>query len=102
MDEILWCDHSNESSLLLFFSICKTDILNICQIITLTSDFLRVKESVTAVPTNDKFPMLRKSKIILKFNIIAFLEANYDLLDWFLMVLTLGVFVGMVAYLKDS
>ena len=47
-------------------------------------------------------PMLRKSKIILKFNIIAFLEANYDLLDWFLMVLTLGVFVGMVAYLKDS
>ena len=64
--------------------------------------FLRVKESVTAVPTNDKFPMLRKSKIIHKFNIIAFLEANYDLLDWFLMVLTLGVFVGMVAYLKDS
>ena len=46
--------------------------------------------------------MLRKSKIILKFNNIAFLEANYDLLDWFLMVLTLGVFVGMVAYLKDS
>ena len=63
--------------------------------------FLRVKESVTAVPTNDKL-MLRKSKIILKFYIDAFLEANYDLLDWFLMVLTLGVFVGMVAYLKDS
>ena len=64
--------------------------------------YLRVKESVTAVPTNDKFPMLRKSKIILKFYVDAFLEANYDLLDWFLMVLTLGVFVGMVAYLKDS
>ena len=77
----------------LFFSICKTDILNICQIITLTT--------VTAVPTKDKL-MLRKSKIILKFYIDAFLEANYDLLDWFLMVLTLGVFVGMVAYLKDS
>ena len=46
--------------------------------------------------------MLRKSKIILKFYIDAFLEANYDLLDWFLMVLTLEVFVGMVAYLKGS